>query len=125
MLTLAFLLSMLTAPFIQGAETITVHFGSDGPEGIRGVACHSDFKAVEGHAQALCEGLPDRSIMLYPEHIPDRRTLLDTLAHEAAHFRLGVNHGGLTAWERFHEAEAYAIGRAYAYRACLFPRICE
>lgn len=107
---------MLTAPFIQGAETITVHFGSDGPEGIRGVACHSDFKAVEGHAQALCEGLPDRSIMLYPEHIPDRRTLLDTLAHEACHLEEGVVQGD-NAWERFQEPVCYAVGKGYVLRA--------
>ena len=116
MLTLAMFLAMLTAPFIQGAETITVAFGSDGPDGIRGVACHSDFRAVEGHAQDLCGDVPDNTIKLFPEFIPDERTLLDTLAHEACHLTIGVVPGD-SPWVRFQEATCYAVGVGYAVTA--------
>lgn len=92
---------------------MTVVFQEDGPEGIRGVACHSDFREVEGHAQGLCDGLPDGSMVIYTDENPDRRTLLDTLAHESWHLRNGVVDGD-TPWERFQEEAAYRAGQEYA-----------
>src|SRR5690606_33176839 len=95
----------------------SVAFRTDGPEGIRGVACLSEWRAVEGNAQALCDGLPDRTSALSPEFIPDLPTLLDTIGHEVCHYAVGVNGRGGTAWEKFNEAVCYAAGKAYALRA--------
>lgn len=119
LMTLAAFLSLLGASPIKGAEDAGVAFSSDGPEGIYAVACHRELFGDEpGNAQALCGDLPDKTVLLYVDEIPDRRTLLSVLRHELAHFELGVNQHGRTAWERFREGEAYAIGNGYAARAC-------
>lgn len=115
MIALVWLLLLLGAPAGTWAEDVTVSFQQDGPEGILGVACHRDFLAVTGNAQALCEGMPDDSMILFLDAIPTRRTLLATLRHESCHLALGVVDGE-TAWERFSEARCYRVGNAYGWR---------
>ena len=117
LLSLTALLVLLGAPSIQGSDNYSVAFRTDGPEGIYGIACHEMFEAVEGHSQALCGDLPSGTVLLYVDEIPDRRTLLSVIRHEAAHFELGVNPHGRTPWERFNEAVAYRLGDIYAMRA--------
>lgn len=117
-MTLAAFLSLLGSSPIKGAEDAGVAFSSDGPEGIYAVACHRELFGDEpGNAQALCGDLPDKTVLLYVDEIPDRRTLLSVIRHEAAHFELGVNPHGRTPWERFNEAVAYRLGDLYATRA--------
>ena len=117
-ISLSTFLGMLNAPPINGAEDINVVLSADGPEGLYAVACDREmFGDVPGNAQALCGDLPDRSILVWLDAIPDRRTLLSVLKHESVHFELGVNVHGRTPWERFNEAVAYALGNLYAARA--------
>lgn len=115
LIPLAFLLAILGAPSGSWASNVSVSFQQDGPDGIYGVACHSDFRAVEGNAQALCSGMPDDSMVLFESAWESRGRLLNVLAHESAHLQLGVNHVGRTAYERFREYEAYEFGCAYQY----------
>lgn len=113
MLSLVLLLSVLGAPPIH-APGVNVSFQTDGPPGIYGVACHSMFREVDGNAQHLCGDLPDNTAVIYVDEIDSRSLLLNVLAHEAAHFRLGVGDGE-TAWERFNEARAYEAGCRYSW----------
>lgn len=116
-ISLSTFLGMLNAPPIDGAEGMKVALSANGPEGLYAVACdRAMFGDVPGNAQALCADLPDHSLLLFLDAIPDRRTLLEVLAHEPCHLRLGVV-PGRSAWERFQEATCYAVGRAYALRA--------
>lgn len=114
MLSLVMLLAMLGAPPLHDAQGVRVSFQTDGPPGIYGVACHSMFREVEGNAQGLCAGMPDRTAIIYTDEIDSMELLLNVLAHEAAHFRLGVGEGE-TAWERFNEAAAYEAGCRYSW----------
>lgn len=114
MIGLVLLLSLLGAPPLPDAQGVAISFQTDGPPGIYGVACHSSFREVEGHAQALCGDLPDNTAVIYVDEIDSRALLLNVLAHENAHLRFGVG-GGETAWERFREQDAYAEGCRYSW----------
>jgi hypothetical protein len=111
---LALLLALLGAAALPNAGAYTVELRTDGPEGIRGVACDHDWLAVPGNAQHLCHGLDD-GLVIYINEIDSRAELLDTLAHEWFHHSAGMVEGE-DAWERFQEGRAYAFGEWYARR---------
>ena len=114
LIPLVFLLAVLGAPSFPGARDVMVSFQKDGPEGIFGVACDSTFRAVPGNAQALCEGMPDRSAVIYIDEIGDDRDLLaEILRHEACHHELGINWKAKTTYGRFQEAKCYRIAAEY------------
>ena len=111
LIDLAVLLAALMAPPIRVAD-VKVAF-VEMPHG--GVACHSMFREVEGNVQHLCDGLPDRTILINAtayEHNP--KALLNVIAHEVAHFSLPPVKGA-TAFERFREHEAHKAGCAYQW----------
>ncbi len=116
-IALSLLLLLMGAPEIENADEVTVVFAQGGPDGIRGVACHSMFETVEGNAQGLCAGYADGTALIFTDELPQgqgfRYALLETLAHESFHLAAGPTTGD-TAWERFREAEAYEEGRRYA-----------
>ncbi len=112
LIDLALLLVALGAGPIRGSAGVQVAF-VEMPHG--GVACHSMFRAVPGNVQQLCDGLPDRTILVNAtayERRPDY--LLNTLAHEVAHFSLPPVKG-TTQYERFREREAHKAGCAYQW----------
>lgn len=115
---LSLLLLLMDSPPIENADEVTVVFTHGGPDGIRGVACHADFREVEGNAQALCDGYADNTALIFTDELPAREfryVLLETVAHEACH--LDGEHftpEASTAWEAFHEADCYRAGREYA-----------
>lgn len=111
LIDLAVLLAALMAPPIRVAD-VKVAFVELHPE-TGGVACHSMFREVDGNVQHLCDGLPDRTILINEtayEHNP--KALLNVIAHEVAHFSLPPVKG-TTASERFREHEAHQAGCAY------------
>ena len=112
-MTLAALLVLLGATLLPGAGRMEVDFRTDGPTGIRGVACDARFRVVEGHAQALCGDFD--GIVVYIDEIDSMGLLLDTLAHEHCHLVTPVR-AGASPWVRFSEAKCYAAGAAYAER---------
>jgi len=114
LIPLAFLLAVLGAPAFPGTDGVRVAFREDGPPGIYGVACDASFRAVPGNAQELCEGMPDRSAVIYLDEIGDDRLfLLKTLRHETCHHELGINWKAKTTYGRFQEAACYRIAAEY------------
>lgn len=107
-LDLLFLLVLMLAP------GYTLHVAEEQPyPGVLGLACDRDlFGEVEGNAQGMC--VEDKAIVLFPEALTSLPLAANIIAHEAAHFRLGVSEGE-TAYERFHEREAYTESCRFSY----------
>lgn len=111
LIDLAVLLAALMAPPIRAADVkvafVEMQHG--------GVACHSMFREVEGNVQHLCDGLPDRTILINETaYIHNPKAMLNAIAHEVAHFSLPPVEGA-TAFERFREREAHKAGCAYQW----------
>jgi hypothetical protein len=113
MISLFVLLALLGAPVLHAPPDTRVMLVTEGLSDIDGVACHSRFKVVDGHAQALCNGAPDNTIIIRADRVKDTQHLWELLGHETWHLVNEVVEGD-TPWQRFREAEAYEFGREYA-----------
>ena len=124
LIPLALLLAVLGAPAFPGTDGVRVAFREDGPPGIFGVACDAQFESIPDNAQALCEGMPDRSVILYEDtirfhakrdNVSIRDLVVNLLHHETGHLNLGVDEHADNPWEVYRHPEIIEAACEYQW----------